>query len=474
MANLHTLPTELKLLIIQHIKCTVNTTEIAPAELHIPFTVHLSSGAILDLASLSRVGRSLRNLVAPHLFHSLVLRNTVKSGESVALIAKSDHARHVKSLELITASARVWEVEYDQPNYPCDEMQGMGLPENVEQVLSNLNCFPNLERLVIDLRLKEQCMWRSIGDYVDYFDFEIDEVFEGWRPMVDRIYRAVVRNTHSKLKTLTLRNIRPYDCAAWQDPAWHTFLRCITTFKLQFYDRADNKWNIARSPYHTFLPHLAQTLWPYLCNVTHLTLSASSTEFTGADFVFEEGAPLCLPKFPKLQTLELDYIFMGNAVLDILMKHAQTLQRVRMQHIFVARTTHENVYDDLEPQMTWAIAFATLSESTVPWPRLVGLEILCTGDGKSTVMRAQEVRDTERMRKYGDGEPELRYTITDWEDAGVRPFDVEEQRGVVRDLDNGNVVIREKEDGVQADLDRLAYEGFMRIVWGNRQRLGRE
>ncbi|KAF3045676.1 hypothetical protein E8E12_011146 [Didymella heteroderae] len=309
-------------------------------------------------------------------------------------------------------------------------MPGVDLLQNVEYALSHLDTFPALEAMLIEFHLRDQAR-HVTGDFTDWGWFDVDEIFEGWPALMNKVHHTIMRNVPSTLKTLTLQTC--HHCAI--------------------------DWNIARDPYHEFLPYFKSNFCNHLSSMTHLTLAATQIAFLGADFDYREVAPLSLPTFPKLETLELDHVFMGNAVRRILINHAKTLRSVRMQHVFLARTNHDDVHDDLEPQMTWATAFATLSKSEIPCPRLVEFEVLCTSDGGN-----EHVESDLRRSTGHHGDPELRYTMTDFEDGGVQIFDVEIQCGVIYDpYDGGETVLREAEEGVQTRWTSMRMKSLCKL-----------
>ncbi|KAJ4343879.1 hypothetical protein N0V87_000162 [Didymella glomerata] len=466
MATLRSLPTELKIMIIEHLVYTARTTgnqyENYGAD-PLPTATNAS-------ANFSCVDRSFRRLVVPYLFRTLVLRNTVRSGDCVAHIATSNYAKYVKRLGFVATTTRVLGVDWLERSVIDAPPAGVNLVQNVEHVLSHLDHFPALEAMQIEFYLKDQTR-NGTSEFTSWAWFDWGEVFEGWPLLISKVYNFVIRSVPHTLKALTLHNLPPCEIPTWEKPAWHKLLNGLTSFTLRF-SPADSaiSWDMARAPYHKILPCIKSDILNHLSNITRLTLAASQIAFLGADFVSrpKEAVHLSLPTFPKLETLEFDRVFMGNAVLEILLNHAKTLRSVRMQHVFVARTNFDDDDDDqLEPQMTWATAFTTLSTSAIPFSRLIEFELLSMADGANGHIEHDLLWGT-RQRE----DPELRYTITDFEEGGVRTFDVEVQRGIIYDAYPPYAVLREAEDGVQADLDRVAYEEFMRIVWGNRQRCG--
>lgn len=98
-----------------------------------------------DLMSWSCTSRFFRDLFAPHVFHSIRLRNTNRNGSSVVAVAQNQHSRHVK--ELIYVGNAPGEAHKGEERYSNTKRN---LPESVTSILSDLGSLPNLQTLSIE------------------------------------------------------------------------------------------------------------------------------------------------------------------------------------------------------------------------------------------------------------------------------------------------------------------------------------
>lgn len=353
----------------------------------------------------------------------------------------------------------------------------MTLPASVERVLANLQYFPALEEVGVWFLLKydsEYGVREYRGDYREFCSMH------NTRPtLLDGVYLALARNPPGKVKALGIRNLLPLASPVWQSAEWHAFLGGLNAFTVQFYV-TDDGWycaDIADEGYGDFMQQSDRYFWNHLHNTTHLAVAAAPQAFLGQDFAHIERVllPLSAAVMPKLEALCFDYIFMGGAVVEALRAHAATLRSVRMRHVFVACS---NSVDDMEEegaQMTWAKAFDTLCEAPTPFPQLTDFQVLCTGDWPGMdeeLVEEQRAADAERERLLAAHTPELRYGLIDFKYGGVdTEFDVEEhfiEVGMRQEVPDSAQL------GRQGDVDRVAYERFMDIVRGNRERLGVE
>ena len=132
MPSLLDLSAELQVAIIEYLD-TPTTTCVPPAAYFAPRTSR-------DIAKLSSCCQTLRKLAAPTLYRNIRLRTNDKSGRSLqAVCTSSGIARLVR--ELNVEAIITIEEDYDEL-MPLSEQD---FPSSVEEVLSHLNRFPNLE-----------------------------------------------------------------------------------------------------------------------------------------------------------------------------------------------------------------------------------------------------------------------------------------------------------------------------------------
>lgn len=95
VADIIGLPTELKILIIDHLDPALDNPEQED---------RVRRKVDAGLIHLSCVNRSFRSLAAPYLFQELPLRNGTKIGTSVNFIAGGKYAKLVKKLKFVGSS----------------------------------------------------------------------------------------------------------------------------------------------------------------------------------------------------------------------------------------------------------------------------------------------------------------------------------------------------------------------------------
>lgn len=471
MADISALSVELRILIVEHLDRESDGTPHDQEASKLEKDTRELPKVNAALLHLSCVNRSFRSFAAPYLFRTLILRNTIKSGNSVDLIACSKYADLVKKLEFVGTST----LTYDGANGPAPrhgDWTNVALLQSVEHVLSNLSTFPKLEAFSVEFTVQAD---DSLGSEDDFPDNYV-EIRNTHSAFMDAVYTALARNPAHKITSLCLPNLRapsPYSpWVSWESKAWQTLLNGLTTIELGL-NAEDRGWGVAIPGYcNELLPLLKSLCWDHLCSVTHLSFSPSPQGILGLDFAPMDPTPLSFATddFPRLEVLSLDYVFMSTAFGDFMRHHAHTLREVKMQHVFVARYSLEGNGDQLKLQTTWARVFNTLTAPDVQFSNLVCFVIECTGPAEDE----QDAELGQRIAELGESPKELRYALLNHVSGEVMTgFDVEQQRkAIYTTYGRHKRLLRAAEEGVQADLDQIAYKSFMQIVKGNRARLG--
>ncbi len=151
MVSLLSLSAELKLSIIEQLGLTSTSFIPAPSS---------------DVLSLSRVSRVFRTLTLPYLLRDVTLVNIGKSGFSVSLILGSPYAKHVRTLHYIGIMPTAPDPFVEREEAARQPSQD-DLPESAKHVLSNLDKFANLERLVVEFRCGKTLSGKRIIKYIE-------------------------------------------------------------------------------------------------------------------------------------------------------------------------------------------------------------------------------------------------------------------------------------------------------------------
>jgi hypothetical protein len=458
-ANFAALSNELIINIIEHIIDIPTTAESNYEDSFEEFLVdanHRVPNVNAGLLNLSMVNRKLRSLVAPFLFRNLILRNTVESGTSIALIARSGLTKLVRRLSFVgTSIASI----YDPKSRGKRTLRDVELPATAEQVLSNLDCFPALEGVDIWFVLKhdfEFCSKVRVEEYPHGY-FELFFNNHMWPLLLDDVFLALTCNQPKSVKELKLYNFLPIISQGFCRPEWHTFLGELSSFSIQVC--AD--WDYTRHNWQ-FTEGVLDNLWKPLRNITHLSIAAGPQRLLGLDDGTTSSPLLDLAyaPLPNLTSIVFDYIFVDDDLPKTLLAHTDTLRSVRLDHVFVPRLSRDTGGN--YTHTTWDEFFTELNDPSDPFSSLTDFEVLCTGDWNCIGMhtsRQQRVKDEGRQRMMKKGTPELRYCLINNHPWGyITKFDTKEHE------DPACIIDPRK--------DRLAYDRFMETVKSNRARLG--
>ena len=458
-ADFDALPNELILHIIEHTNDIPMTAEsdddyIGYEHSFEEFLVdadHRPPNVNIHLLNLSMVNHKLRNLATPFLFRNLILHNTVESGTSIGLIAKSGLTKHVRRLGFVgTCIVPI----YDPKTRGSRKLGDVELLATVQQVLSNLDCFPALEGVDIWLVLKQDSK-SGLGEYdggVFRFFFENDT----WPVLLDDVFLALTRSPPEAIKGLNLYNFVPILTRGHRHAEWRALLGELSSFGMQLcpdWDYFHNNWVLTED--------VKDILWKPLRNITHLSIASGPQTILGPDErTIRPLLDLAHAPLPHLTSLAFDYIFIEDDLLKTLLAHTDTLRSVRMDHVFVPRYSKDSVGD--YTHTTWAEFFTCLDDPSNPFSSLTDFEVLCTGDWNGIGMhtgRRQRAKDEERRRMLKEGTPELRYCLQNYHPWGfISEFDVKKH-------EDPDCIMDPRKD-------RLAYDRFMEQVKSNRARLG--
>jgi hypothetical protein len=452
MADFNALSNELRILIIEHVNDASTMTE---SEDENPIDGNYGLPKVNSgLLHLSRVNHNLRSLVVPYLFRTVILRNSVESGDSVGLIATSDRAKYVGRLRFVgTSVVPIYDPKYSGRR----ELRDVELPANVRHILSKLDCFPALEGVDVWFALRQDSE-SGLREYEGgHFEFYIENDFWDRDFLLDDVFLDLGKNKSNVVKELKIHNFIPDLNMFIVLDDMHPLLDELSSFSMQLC--AD--WGFIED-YPQATEEAIRDLWDPLRNITHLSIASGPQELLGLD-IMDSDANLMLDlgyaRLPNLTSIAFDYIWVDNDLMNTLVAHADTLHSVRLDHAFMARFSRSSVGNYIHK--TWDSFFLELNHPSHSFPSLTEFEVLCSGDWIETGVitgKQQRAKDRERQRLLEEGTPELRYCLVNDSGGYCTDFDIKE-------YEDPDIVIDPGED-------RLSYNRFMERVKSNRERLG--
>ena len=454
MPSLLDLSTELQVAIIDYLDTPATRCD-PPAAYWAPKTSH-------DLASLSSCCQTLRRLVAPTLYRNICLRTDDKSGKSLQAVGNSSPTaglvRELNFEAIITV-----EEDYDEL-MPLSEED---FPSSVEEVLSHLGRFPNLEFLSVQFKLDESMegdaqeaessceVWRDLGDpYRDFDQLKWKEERVEFRAIMARTYDAIARGERpSTLTTLELRNLLPADVSSFNTAPWQAFLGTLKTFRLSMHAHAGGGESCLSTAwgYTDFIQNL-DLLFSQLASITEFRFAASDSGLPGLPGQHHAVFPLNVEDMPLLEVLELKFCFISERTARFIASHVKTLKRVRLEDCYSAASDY-----NAEEHTTWATFFNIIADSldTVDKPLLE--DFFVTPRMLERNRELGRYDESSVVVKGDDAQIELAFSMATT-DPHRRPFDY------ARLDDKYGFLSNEEEQNLNAYLlghDQAAYDRVM-------------
>jgi len=459
------LSNELKLLIITNLAAvsppsTITaeaTTDYDDYEKSLDHLPHIPPHAAISqtLLALSQTNAIFRSLLAPTIYATLTLQNTVASGTAISKIAQGENARFVKRIDYIAAVPLppydVLELEEvdNNPSAP----KPSDFPESVKHILSHLSLFPNLETVSIHFAAKLLSLQDNISNQDTLEDAEeilTAESREGWRALMTSTYTALAQNTPGVVKSLILRELIMKESSAWETVRWREFLGGLTKFDVSVrgWDNGAG-WSISTFECYTdFWDNFDHYFFDHLTEITHLSIAANEDGPAGTGGGYTGPLSFKRHHMPHLHTIVLDYVLVGETVVTLLATHAKTLRSLHLKHAYAPRAWW---FADL----SWSGFFSSLLATTPLFPNLTSCVIETTLADWEVLAEADAVEKGETTGRAEGLEKELLYiefsdkygsicTDADW-----RKFEPDRAEKKARDWE--------------------AYERFLQVVEGNKK-----
>ncbi|KAF5658581.1 hypothetical protein FHETE_9818 [Fusarium heterosporum] len=239
-----------------------------------------------------------------------------------------------------------------------------------------------------------------------------------WRAQYTEFFKCIAPNQN--ITKFTISNLLPRDSSAWETPEWKEFLGRLKDVNISMFG-ADNGagWHANTvDGFGEFVHSLPDKFMKFAENVEHLSLEANPEGLLGSHPEnWSVQLPLSMENLPKLFSLSLKNVMVGDELLEFLKSHNDTL------HDF---EVHDCMCD--EDNVTWAKLWETMREENAALLRVhieqsktPPLEYTFGQDGYRTPEEVENVR-----KKLAEDKSLVvwRYVIVD--DKYGNPMDVED------------------------------------------------
>lgn len=463
MPSLLDLSAELQVAIIEYLD--------TPATRCDPPAAYFAPRMSRDLANLSSCCQTLRRLAAPALYRNIRLRNDDKSGKSLQAVSNSSGTAGLVR-ELNVEAIITVEEDYDEL-MPLSEQD---FPPSVEEVLSHLNRFPNLEFLSVQFKLDESIeldeqeaessrdVWQGMPDpYRDFEQLKFKEERAEFRAIMARTYDAIASSERpSALTTLELRNLLPAGVSSFNTNSWQAFLGTLETFRMSMHAHAGGaETSLSTSWGYTGFIQNLDLLFSQLNSVTEFRFTASMSGLPGLPGQHHAVFPLNAEDMPLLEVLELQFCFISERTARFIAGHIKALKRVRLEDCYSAASDY-----NAEEHTTWARFFSIIADSLDAAENPALEEFFVTPRVLEKSRYLGEYDESSVVIKGDDTQVELALSMAKTE-PHRRPFDY------ARIDDKYGFLSNEEEENLSTYLlgqDQAAYDRVMAVVGRQRGR----
>lgn len=412
--------------------------------------------------ALSATCKSLRRLLVPQIFRSIILHQSARSGGSIQALISAGHAQHVKELRYVAKA--------DDPGNGSIENEEAEdvLSSDSYATLGHLDRFPNLQRLVLTFEF-DIANWDRAIFMFDQLETS-DEVLHAestlvWRKLLRQIFAALAANSPTslrQLKALDIHKLPPVQVSVWETLTWQAFLSLFQELYLRVYGRDGGEgWHInTQQGICDFVPTLAGSFFDKVSDLTSLTLAADIDcpfGLTGMSHDVETPLPLQPRQMPKLRSFACNYVFIGPELVDFITAHYATLEMLRLYECYSAKLNSVlfgNAFD-------WADFFRALKSAE---PQLSALRQLEIGEMETFFDEVAPIAFTYREHEDTD---EVRLVREGLKEPGRRLFSYH-----CMDPDIGMAIemVAENRAAFLKGEDQRAYDDLMKLVQENLSR----
>lgn len=300
-----------------------------------------------DLMNWSCTSRYFRNLLAPYIFRNIKLRNDEKSGASVAALLKGPHGDLVKGIYFLGNVPDPYSNDNNEDDEPLperfhkvfdeaeeeeEESVTMALPPVVENLLSDLDRFSNLQFLSIGFTYPCDSPFDEYYDAEGITKNETPEAAHALKALIRTTYETLVRNKVPQLRALEIRKLLWTFTEPYESPTFHEFLGHVKHFSLSVRG-GDNGagWCVNTCDgYLACVTLFDEFFFDHLTSATSMTLQASDQGPIGLEGMRHARLALNKQQMPLLKSLHLEYIFICQELADFIASHADTLERLTL------------------------------------------------------------------------------------------------------------------------------------------------
>lgn len=382
----------------------------------------LPIGSFDALLNLSSTCSFYRTILAPSLFGSITLHNTEQSGASIAAVAKRDLSHHVKVLHYIGSAPGTAEEDLQEENvhkaleegFHVEEMLDEDtskdftnlLPSIVYSTLANLQCFPNLQSLIVefDFDFDDIDKWDHIEElfWCAESPEEVDflETQEAWRAIMAKSWTAISKNTKPHFRSLEMRQMMPKIVSTYQSEEFHTLLNVMEHFSISMLHLEDYA-SVLHLGIATFHASLAELAYDHLKNIREFELSSANESVIGLTDCFHNlELPLTSHHMPLIKTISLDRISVCTDLADFLISRLGTLHTITLRNCI---GSGEQIRE-----FSWCLLFQKLANASPRHLRRLTIEPkdICIASEHDTPAHALEIEDEVLAIEYIlDAEP---------------------------------------------------------------------
>ena len=302
-----------------------------------------------DLMNWSCTSQYFRNLLAPYIFRNIKLRNDEKSGASVNAVLRGPFGDLVKEIHFLgNVPPGMANPDHDNED---DELLPEGflmrddeaeegkekaititLPSVVDDLLSNLYRFSNLESLSIGFTYPDDSLWDDYYDAEGITDNENPESARAYKALMSTIYETLLRNKAPQLRAVEIRKFVWTFTEPYESQTFHDFLSHVKHFRLTVRG-GDNGAGWGVNTFDEYLECVArfdELFFDHLASATSLTLQAPDSSPIGLEGMRHARLALKRKQMPLLNSLRLEHIFICQELVDFIASHADTLERLTL------------------------------------------------------------------------------------------------------------------------------------------------
>ena len=290
-----------------------------------------------------------RNLLAPYIFTSIKLRNDEKSGAAVDALLKSRHGDLVKEIYFLgTIPPEMVDTDdsdedddalakgFDKESLEAEEGIGksvtIALPPVVDDILSDLHKFSNLESLSIGFTYPYDSIF---NEYYDIEGADVSDNPESARylhALMTKTYDTLLRNKKLQLRAVEIRKFVWIFTDPYESQSFHDFLSHVEHFTLSVRGGENGAcWCINTcDEYLECVARFDELFFDHLASATTLTLRAPFEGPIGLGGFRHARLALRKEQMPLLKSLHLEHIFICQELVNFAISHADSLEQLTL------------------------------------------------------------------------------------------------------------------------------------------------